>query len=270
MAIELAKVIDKKIGEVRFDAIDLSFGEILNLHTNDELIIDPEYQRLFRWSNAQRSRLIESILLELPIPQIFVIEDESGVLELIDGLQRISSLIQFINAEKISLKPLVLEGCDLISELNGMSFKDLPLKLQLQLKRSSARTIIIKRQSKPFLRYEMFKRLNTGGSSLSSQEVRNCSARMAGTAGTKFYEFIQELAGHSAYKTCISPISPPDRDQKGDEELVLRFLALKNSRKNFRGSVRDWLDTYMESIIFERIRFDASLERVTFQRTFRA
>ncbi|MEP0749281.1 DUF262 domain-containing protein [Trichocoleus sp. AS-A1] len=97
----LEEIIDQKIGEVRTEALDLSFGEIVNLHAADELIIQPEYQRLFRWSDVKKSRLIESILLELPIPQIFVIENSTGVLELIDGLQRVSSVIQFIDASAL-------------------------------------------------------------------------------------------------------------------------------------------------------------------------
>ncbi|MGG2343670.1 DUF262 domain-containing protein, partial [Aeromonas veronii] len=85
-------------------------------------VIQPEYQRLFRWSQEQRSRLVESILLELPIPPIFLIENDNGVLELIDGLQRTSSVIQFIEASQINLDPLVLDGCDLINELNTKKF----------------------------------------------------------------------------------------------------------------------------------------------------
>ena len=71
----------------------------MNLHKNKELIIQPEYQRLFRWSTQQKSHLIESILLELPIPQIFVIENPDGILELIDGLQRTSTVLQFIESD---------------------------------------------------------------------------------------------------------------------------------------------------------------------------
>ena len=97
------EVIDQTIGEVRTEALDLSFGELLNLYKDGELVIQPEYQRLFRWSEEQRSRLIESVLLELPIPPIFVIENEDGVLELIDGLQRFSSIIQFIEPGVIGL-----------------------------------------------------------------------------------------------------------------------------------------------------------------------
>jgi len=103
MSITIENVIDKKIGEVRTDALDLSFGEIANLYSSNELIIQPEYQRLFRWTLEQRSRIVESILLELPIPQIFVIENPSGVIELIDGLQRVSSVIQFIEPGALGL-----------------------------------------------------------------------------------------------------------------------------------------------------------------------
>jgi len=85
---DLESSIEEKIGEVRIDGLDLSFGEIISLKSAGEFELTPDYQRLFRWSQAQRSRLIESILLELPIPQIFVVERQNGVYELVDGLQR--------------------------------------------------------------------------------------------------------------------------------------------------------------------------------------
>ena len=75
----LEEEISSRIGEVRTDTLDMSFGEIANLHKNRELVIQPEYQRLFRWSEQQKSHLIESILLELPIPQIFVIENPDDI-----------------------------------------------------------------------------------------------------------------------------------------------------------------------------------------------
>jgi hypothetical protein len=268
--------IDIKIGEVRTESIDLSFGEIINLYSQKELIIQPEYQRLFRWSNQQKSRLIESILLELPIPQIFTIENSDGILELIDGLQRLSSVIQFIDANVLDftdvdgekLQALKLEGCDQISELNNLTFEDLSLKLKLRIKRSSVRTVIIKRQSKSFLRYEMFKRLNTGGSILAPQEIRNCSSRMLGEPGIKFYTFLQEKSSYLNFKTCIDTLSQSEKEQKVDEELVLRFFAAKNAQDLFRGSVRDWLDTYMEDILLEKIQFDYSSEIRDFDKLF--
>jgi hypothetical protein len=264
----LEQAIDQKIGEVRTETLDLSYGELSNLYTDKELVIQPEYQRLFRWTPEQRSRIIESILLELPIPQIFVIENENGVIELIDGLQRVSSVLQFVSPEILQLEPLRLVGCDIIPELNGIFFSDLPLKLKLRLKRSSVRTIVIKRQSSSMLRYEMFKRLNTGGSILAPQEIRNCTARMLSEPGTKFYEFLQTCAASEPFQICIEPLPQSDRNQRGDEELVLRFFAAKNGQDMFAGSVRDWLDDYMEAVLLNKMTFDYEDERKTFTNLF--
>lgn len=265
---DIVEHIDQSIGEVRTESLDLSFGEIVNLHSSKELIIHPDYQRLFRWSNEQKSRLIESIILELPVPQIFVIENEDGVLELIDGLQRVSSVIQFIEPEKLTMEPLILAGCDLITALNGMKFTDLPLTVRLRIKRSSVRTIMIKRQSKPFLKYEMFKRLNTGGAILAPQEIRNCSARMIGTIGDDFYAFLKKCANLPHFRTCTETLSQSDYDKKGDEELVLRFFAAKNASDLFKGSVRDWLDNYMEQILLQNTEFDLEKETAEFENLF--
>jgi hypothetical protein len=268
MSATIENAIDKKIGEVRTDALDLSFGEIANLYSSKELIIQPEYQRLFRWTLEQRSRIVESILLELPIPQIFVIENPSGVIELIDGLQRVSSVIQFIEPGVLGLEPLQLVGCDLISELNGKLFEDLSLTLKLRIKRSSVRTIVIKRQSSSFLRYEMFKRLNTGGSGLMPQEIRNCTARMLGDEGVRFYKFLQDCAATPRFKSCTETLSSSDREQKADEELVLRFFATKNAQEMFHGSVRDWLDDYMESVLLRKVEFEYGKELDDFTAVF--
>lgn len=264
----LEEEIGARIGEVRTDTFDMSFGEIANLHKNRELVIQPEYQRLFRWSNQQKSHLIESILLELPIPQIFVIENLDGVLELIDGLQRTSTVLQFIEPDSLGLDPLVLEGCTLINALNGLKFYDLPLSLRLSLKRSPIRTVVIKKQSKGFLRYEMFKRLNTGGSNLEPQEIRNCSARMIGDNGVNFYSFLVRLTQDNNFLACAEYLPQPEKEKKGAEELVLRFFATKNARDLFRGSVRDWLDNYMEQILLGQQRFDFAEEETIFHEVF--
>ena len=264
----LEEEIDQQIGEVRTDSLDLSFGEIANMRKSEELIIQPEYQRLFRWSTEQRSRLIESILLELPIPQIFVIENSDGVFELIDGLQRVSSVLHFIEPSAINLEPLRLQGCDIIKSLDAHVFSELPLSLKLRIKRSTVRTIVIKRQSKSFLRYEMFKRLNTGGSLLSPQEIRNCSSRMLGEDGVQFYGFLQELAESPGFKSTTQTLAAQDLEQKANEELVLRFFATKNARELFRGSVRDWLDDFMEGVLLNKIAFDINAERSVFTQLF--
>lgn len=289
----VVEAIDQKIGEVRTESLDMSIGEIIALHQQHELVIQPDFQRLFRWSFKQRSRLIESLLLELPIPSIFVIEKESGVLELIDGLQRISSILHFIDSQSLELKkdaeiangegeanseavsfgeeeiskieepvlevpdPLRLEGCDLVRELNGLAFDELPLTLRLRLKRTAIRTVIIKRQSSQFLRYEMFKRLNTGGSKLSDQDIRNVNARMLGEAGATFYTRLAEAAHFGSFRKTIELLPSTALDTRADEELVLRFFATKNFRAEFRGNVGEWLDAYMEAVLLRGRPFDA-------------
>jgi len=262
----LEEEIAARVGEVRTDSFDMSFGEIASLHVSKELIIQPEYQRLFRWSLQQKSHLIESILLELPVPQIFVIENQDGVLELIDGLQRVSTILQFMEPQSIGLDPLVLDGCTLISGLNGLAFNQLPLSLRLRLKRSSIRTVVIKKQSQGFLRYEMFKRLNTGGANLEPQEIRNCSSRMLGERGVNFYSMLVTLSLQTDFAACADYIPQPDKDKKAAEELVLRFFAAKNFIAGFKGSVRDWLDTYMEDVLLEKQAFEIGTESEAFIR----
>ena len=118
------------------------------------------------------------------------------------------------------------------------------------------------------LRYEMFKRLNTGGSDLSEQEIRNCTARMIGESGVQFYDFLKDCSDYLSFQKCISTLPDSEKDKRGGEELVLRFLALKRRRENFKGSVRDWLDECMEAIIFEEIPFNYQQEEEDFKKLF--
>jgi hypothetical protein len=269
---DIEAAIEKRVGEVRTDSLDFSFGELISLFQNKELIIRPDFQRYFRWSVEQESRLIESVVLGVPLPQIFTVETEDGVLELIDGLQRISSIIHFIQFELIENErvegPLELVGCDLIPELNGVTFDQLPVTLRLGIKRSKIRAVVVKRQSSKILRYEMFKRLNTGGSELSEQEVRNVSARMIGDEGNRFYDFLMGRAGFPAFSSCIATLSEGAKERRGDEELVLRFYALKNASDMFKGSVVDWLNDYMSDVLLGKRPFDYWQETADFELLF--
>lgn len=253
--------------QLRTDAVDFSFGEIVNLHTSKEIVIAPEYQRLFRWSDEQKSRLIESILVELPIPPIFLIEGQDGILELIDGLQRVSSVIQFISPTDIQREPLVLVGCELVPQLNGKKFEELSLTDRLRIKRTAIRAVIIRKQGEELIKYELFKRLNTGGALLSAQEIRNCSSRMI-AGGENFYKNIQALAKYPAFVKSIERLPEMSVAQKGDEELVLRFFAVKNHIDGYKGNVQEWLDSYMESVLFAKVPFDADAESAAFRAVF--
>ena len=253
--------------EIRTTAVDFSFGELLNLHKGKEIIIRPEYQRLFRWSNEQRSRLIESIIIGLPIPPIFLIEGNDGILELIDGLQRTSSVIQFLDHNLISQPELVLVGCGIMKELNGLSFNKLPLVVRLKVRRSPIRATIINKSGDSFVKFEMFKRLNTGGSLLSAQEIRNCSSRMV-DGGHVFYDAIQEMAKFEPFINSISRLPDSFIEKRADEELVLRFFAVTTYKDKFKGNIEEWLDQFMEDILFERVLFDLDEQRKKFELVF--
>ncbi|WP_081581682.1 DUF262 domain-containing protein [Pararhodospirillum photometricum] len=253
--------------EIRTTAVDFSFGELLNLHKEKEIVIRPEYQRLFRWSTEQRSRLIESILMGLPIPPIFLIENDGGVLELIDGLQRTSSVLQFLDNEAIEQPELTLNGCDFLTTLNGKTFRTIDVASRLKIKRSPIRATIINKSGDAFVKYELFKRLNTGGSLLSAQEIRNCSSRMI-DGGTEFYELIQRLSKDRNFSESTSRLPDTSIEQRANEELVLRFFALINSRDTFKGNIEEWLDGYMESILFKKVKFDHNEMEKLFTKTF--
>jgi hypothetical protein len=139
----LLQQVDERSSQIRFEQIDFSAGELIRLHEIQEIKIQPAFQRMFRWTQTQQSRFIESMLLGLPVPQIVLFQKEDGVLELIDGLQRVSSIIRFITsrtpqeAREEQEQATNLLGCDLLPALNGETFATLDPVLQLELKRKA-------------------------------------------------------------------------------------------------------------------------------------
>lgn len=265
---DLIEAIDTAAADVRFESLDFTVGEVLNLHSSGELLIQPEFQRLFRWDLEQRSRLVESLLLGLPIPQIVLFQNDKGVLELIDGLQRLSSLIHFIDFKLLTNKdpdenksPLRLVGCDIANDLNGQSYDDFPAVLQLELKRKAIRAVIIRRTNLEYLRYEMFKRLNSGGSPAEYQEVRNAQVRILGESGIEFLSFLSKCTEDANFGETTVTISDTSKERGGLQELVLRYFACKNYLDQYKGSVVDWLDDYIEAILVRKeVTFDYDSE----------
>jgi len=171
---QLMNDIEKSRNILQTDKLDMSFGEIMSMYEKEEIIINPEFQKLFRWNDYQKTRFIESIILGIPIPSIFVIEHKSGRWELVDGLQRISTILSFFGLlktmpEKNNWKLL---NANLIKSLESFSCDELPLKIQMGIKRVTFRVEIIKWNSEYDLRFELFNRLNTGGLPLTEEEIR--------------------------------------------------------------------------------------------------
>ena len=271
----LIEAISQALPRASTQALDISFNELLDMYKNKELNITPDFQRLFRWSPAQRSRFIESLLLEMPVPPIFMIEEEQGRYVLIDGLQRISSYLHFrgeLDADHLDPpvklgEKLELVDCDIVKELNGLTFDSLDVGLQIRVKRAFIRVEVVREGSDPHFKYHMFKRLNTGGELLSEQQVRNSTIRMLSSI---FPEFLKSMSKVSDFDDCTEYLTQERLNSAFDQELVLRFFALKNRRKQFKHEVSDFLTEYMEDIADDKRpeTFDYAKEEAAFRKTF--
>lgn len=230
--------------------MDMSFGEIINMYKDREIIISPEYQRAFRWDEQRQSDFIESILLGIPFPSIFVATNPDGKWELIDGLQRVSTVLAFFNELKdengapYPKNGLELVEGSLIKGLKGITIDTLPLEYKLQIKRTPCRVEIILKESEFKMRYELFKRLNTGGEGLSRQEIRNCIFR---GLDSRYSNFVAELSNNEIFREIVN-ISTLNEEMMYYEELVLRYLTLKNQGTRYaQANIQDYMDDYLES-----------------------
>lgn len=222
--------------QIATDRYSMSVGELLSLYKEGELDIHPDFQRFFRWTDFQKSRLIESLLLGLPIPPIFVSQQPSGKWELIDGLQRISTLLEVfgeLRGKDGAVKPqLVLTATKYLPELKGkvwdadktIGAEELPPEVKLLIRRSRVDiNIVLASKSDKDGKFELFDRLNTGGTAATQQEVRNCLLLMAGGG---FYEWVAALASNPDFAGVL-PLTDRQKEEQFDIELVVRYLVLK-------------------------------------------
>lgn len=260
---KLEKIVQKNRQEIKSDRMDMSFGEIINMYEDEEIIISPAYQRAFRWTPKNQTKFIESVLLGIPFPPIFVAEDEDNVWELVDGLQRLSTILAFFGKLKNSLKNnLKLSEGSIVAELDGYTIKTIPLKYKLLLKRAVCRVEIIRADSEFDMKYELFKRLNTGGLTLSPQEIRNCVYR---ADNNQFNGFVEELSSMRKFRNIVQ-ISEQDSEKMQYEELVLRYLSLKNRKKRFGTNIQNHFDNYMKEIVTGLDKIDYEKEKELFKK----
>lgn len=249
----------------------MSLGELTNLYKDGELIIRPAFQRLFRWDDDQKSRLVESILLGIPLPSIFVAQDDDGRWELVDGLQRVSTLLQLqgvLLSEGEPVDPLTLRGTRYLPALEEMAWEGDPVRQlsdaqKLDIKRAKLDVKIIRRESSPEARYDLFQRLNSYGSQATAQEIR--SALLVSVNG-EFQSWIEECAKSSRFADTTS-LSERELSQQIDLELVLRFLILHHRRDISQSALRgrgELIDS--ESV---RLASNFDQERVELDRVFK-
>ena len=218
---------------------DLEIESFLGLFKRGRLNIQPEYQRQFVWDKVKSSHLIESALLDIPLPMVYLSEEKDGKENVIDGQQRLTSFFSFIDGKLPDGNDFKLSGLKVFTELNGKKYSELSDELQDKIRYYKIRTIKFKKESDNDLQFEIFARLNTGSVPLNDQELRNCIYR------GKFNDLLKELTQDNDFKYLLG-LSNADKRMK-DRELVLRFAAFHfYTYLNYKAPIKNFLNHTME------------------------
>ncbi len=226
---------------LRTQAYDKSISDIVAMIDAGDISLDPDYQRNYIWDDKRASLLVESILLNVPIPVVYVAEDEDSRWDVVDGLQRLNSLHRFFKEE------FKLRGLEVLSDLNKSSYSTLNPKAARILRNGILRIILIFKESHPDIKYEIFMRLNRGSIRLNEQELRNCLYR-----GT-FNDLLHELREEPLVLKLLGLKEPHKR--MNDAELLLRHFCVKagydpatGTISNYSGNMRSSLNRHMEKV----------------------
>lgn len=271
----LSSEIEASRKEVKTDSFFMSIGEVINLYKDGDIKLNPAYQRLFRWNDLHKSSFIESILIGIPLPPIFVAQDHTGKWDIVDGLQRLSTILQLTGdlQDERHPKPLVLTETEKLPSLNGLTWETLPVDVQRIIKRTKLGiSIILLGADSIQSQYELFRRLNTGGVHLEPQEIRNCLIIM------KDKEFYAELDKLKLYKPFENTLGLKDSKNEIEHpmELILRYFIAKHNTVKFNryntstDLLSTFIDTETENLINDKKngRFSLNNEIKIFKRTF--
>jgi hypothetical protein len=219
---------------------DLSLESLAAMVDAEAVDTKPHYQRRDRWTPEKRSALIESFLLNIPVPPIYLAEDDFGTYSVIDGKQRLTAIRDFMRNDLVLLK------LDTFEQLEGLKFEELPSELRNALMiRPYLRVVTLLKQSDPDLKYDVFERLNTGGERLNAQEIRNVAFH--GPLNDLIYGQLCDAEFLLKQLKIGEPRSKfPAYRKMQDAEYVLRFLTLKESWETFSGDFARSMDKFME------------------------
>lgn len=241
------KTIIEQLSEERrrvdFDSYDITVQQLVSMVGKKQIDVAPTYQRRFRWDELRQSQLIESLLLGIPVPGLFMATNSDGTWEVVDGVQRLSTLVRFCGDKAatnvLSVKDhLRIDGLEKIDSMNGLVFDELPPSVQLQFTLRPIKVTTLNDKSDLKVRFDLFERLNTGGVRLTDQEIRGCIYR------GRFNDFLEEMAANKEFRKVV--LLRPSQETDGTrEEYVLRFFAFLYNYKSFEHSVIDFLNTYM-------------------------
>ncbi|MDQ1638404.1 MAG: hypothetical protein QOF62_1743 [Pyrinomonadaceae bacterium] len=224
---------------VRTEKSDLPVDTIFNWVSRGKINPQPEFQRYYVWNHVKASRLIESLLLDIPIPVVYVAEEANKTYSVVDGQQRITSIHAYIAGKFPDGKDFSLSGLQVLTELNGKLFKELTTDLQEAISSAIVRLIIIDHDSDKDVKFEVFERLNLGAVKLNDQELRNSMYR------GKYNELLRELSWNSHLLKILGATHPHNR--MADRQLILRFFAMwRNTHLKYKAPMKLFLNREME------------------------
>ena len=207
--------------------IDQIKGETIFLRPLSER---PSFQRRYVWTDVLASRLIESILLNVPIPPCYLSQNDDFELDVIDGQQRLFSIYRYLDNQ------FSLTGLEVLKDLVGLRYHQLPAKEQRQLRTHTLRLVAVTNESHPEIKFDVFQRLNTNTAPLNAQELRNCVYRGA------LNELLKEAVHYPPWLKVVRKRSPDKRMR--DEELVLRFFGFHiQGVESYRTPQKHWLNS---------------------------
>lgn len=237
--------LDQNRRTVSFDNYDITVRQLFDMISENQIELQPEYQRHFIWDDVRQSQLIESIFLGIPVPNLFMATNPDSTWEVIDGLQRLTTVVNFLGDDELIRRTnskgrkLRLNELEKVSSMNGYFFEDLPRSVQISFLTRPVRVTVLNDKSDLTVRYDLFERLNTGGVVLHPQEIRNCVYL------GEFKDFIVECSRNEHFNSCVKMTENAERTGS-KEELVLKFFAYYEDRQLFIHSVKEFLNEYMK------------------------
>ena len=268
----MTKYVESNQRRVRTYKLDVPYRLLADMYGEGDLVINPSYQRIFRWEVEQQSAFIESLLLDIPIPHIFVAELEGGSWELIDGLQRLSTFLAFrgnlerkkgADDRKNNFK---LRELNILEDLNDVDYNGLSRKLQLSIERVLCRVEVLRSSNSRQIKVDMFTRINRRGVQLSDQEFRNCISRIGNNA---FAQMVEDLSMNTWFMKYVT-IGVEQQKKKEDQEYVLRFLSMHDNFKKFkdeRPELGKFFTDYVETAVINK-DYDIKEKKGMFEKTF--
>jgi len=219
--------------KIIWQAKDFSIREFLTMKNDGELALQPNYQRNYVATDLIASKLIESILLDVPIPVVYLAEEQDGSYSVIDGQQRLTSFLSFLEGKFPDNRPFKISGLKVLPELNRKLFTDLNPELQKKIRSTTIHSIIIKKESNSDIKFEIFERLNTGSTKLNEDEIRNTVYR------GKYIDLLAELSENQVFHGLVRKDNFKKRMiYRG---MILRFFALsEKSYLNYKSSMKQF------------------------------